>query len=103
MEFEEDYLRVKYIKVLINKVLCNKETNYRIILNHIICMANVFQGEATAKILFTEFDEEAWGLLCTLLVFLNLMPEKLTGINGKTLYICSMNIDKNFLERLREL
>ena len=103
LEFEEDYLRIKYLKVLIYKLLQNKNVNLRIIINHIICLSNVFPGEATSKILFTELDEDAWNTLGTFLVFLKLMPEFIEQINTKSIELSKIDIDHNLLEKLESL
>jgi hypothetical protein len=63
----------------------------------------VFPGESTAKILFVEFSESSWNALATILIYLSLMPPILTEINGKTIYLSSISIDNNLLEKLKEL
>jgi len=103
LEFEEDYRRIKYLKTLLNKYLNNKKINVRILINHIICINNVFPGEATARILFVENDETTWNALATLLLYLSLMPHYLSGINGKYISLSSLSIDTNLLETLKEL
>ena len=100
-EFEEDYLRVKYLKMMLNKLVNNRETNMRIIVNHIICLSNVFPGEATAKILFSEFDPSMWNILCTFLVYLNLMPQTTMRINNNPVTLSKLGIDFNLLEKLK--
>lgn len=103
LEFEEDYLRIKYIKTLLYKYLNNKKINIRILINHIICIHNVFPGEATSKILFTELSDSSWNVLATILLYLSLMPHEITGINGRTITPSSISIDSNLLEKLKEL
>lgn len=103
VEFEEDYLRIKYLKTLLYKYLNNKKINIRILLNHIICIHNVFPGEATARILFTETIEDSWNALATLLVYLSLMPPVIKGVNGKNITLSNLSIDTNLLETLKEL
>lgn len=103
LEFEEDYLRIKYLKTLLYKYLNNKSINIRILLNHIICIQNVFPGEATAKILFVELSETSWNVLATILIYLSLMPPEIRGITGKTITLSSISIDNNLLEKLKEL
>lgn len=103
LEFEKDYQRVKYLKTLLYKYLNNKKINIRILLNHIICLHNVFPGDSTAKILFTELSENSWNALATILVYLSLMPHMIVGINGKTITLSSISIDNNLLEKLKEL
>lgn len=103
LEFEDDYLRIKYIKTLLNKYVNKKKINIRILLNHIICIQNVFPGEATANILFVEMEEATWDALATILVYLSLMPNKLTGINGRHVLLSSIELDTNLLETLKDL
>jgi len=102
-EFESDYKKVRHIKVLLNRYLNNKRVNVRLIINHLICMSNVFPGEATAKILFTEFNQAAWNIITTFLVFLNMMPEDQFIINGVLLCPNGFTIDDNLLQTLKEL
>lgn len=102
-EFEEDYGRVKSLKTLLNKHIKNKQPNVRIIINHIICIANVFPGNATSLILFTDFDRSIWNVLATFLFYLNLMPEAPFKVNGSFISINELSIEENLLERLRTL
>lgn len=101
-EFEEDYARVKFIKVLLSKYLNNKKVNIQMVLNHIICLNNVFPGW-TAKILLAEVDKTYWNLLATFLIYLNLMPIDDFWINGKRINVEVFELDGELLERLREL
>ena len=66
-------------------------------------MSNVFPGEATAKILFTEFDQIAWNIITTFLVFLNMLPDEQFIINGVLLSPNGFTIDDNLLQTLKEL
>jgi len=102
-EFEEDYARIKSLKTLLNKYLNNKNPNIRIIINHIICISNVFPGETMAVILFTDYDESIWNVLSTFLVFLNLMPIHALNVKGKIINPSEFCIDINLLEKLRNI
>jgi len=101
-EFEEDYLRVKSIKALLSKYINNKKVNMRMILNHIICLNNVFPG-GVAKILLAEFNKETWNLLATFLVYLNLMPIDDLCVDGERISIEEFQLDGAILEKLKEL
>ena len=85
-EFYEDLLILKYIKKLFRKY---KETGVfeaprlRLALNHIIIFYNVFKPESATRILFFKLEPELHSTLKTFLVFLNLMPAIVHGINGK--------------------
>lgn len=101
-EFEEDYLRIKSLKVLFSKYINNKKVNLRIVLNHIICISNVFPG-ATATILFAETNPEYWDLLATLLYYLNLLPVEDIKINGAPISLSGFTLDGRVLQALQEL
>lgn len=74
LEFEEDFDRLKYIKILLNKIQNNKELNIRILLNHLISFTNVFRSPAAIQILFFNNDEDTWVTLATSLHWLKRLP-----------------------------
>lgn len=73
-EFEDDLLRIKYLKRLLRKYRQTGELKERLILNHVIILANVFGVEATTNMLFYKIDKEDYPLLKTILIYLNYMP-----------------------------
>lgn len=101
LEFEDDYKRIKYIKSLVNKYLNNKPVNLRILINHMICLANVFPKGGTAVILFAELEESTWGILATFLIFLSLLPERINNIRGQDIISESISYDENLLNMLQ--
>lgn len=102
LEFEEDYNRVKFIKSLLSRYINNKNVNMRMILNHIICLNNVFPG-LVSQILLAEIDPELWNIIVTFLVYLNLMPVDDFLINGNLINVEDFNLDGKVLEKLKEL
>lgn len=82
-EFEEDLHRVKYIKRLFKRYRTTGELKERLILNHIIILTNVFGIIPSVRILFYKLDEKDYTILKTFLLFLNFMPDIVSGINGK--------------------
>ena len=74
-EFEDDMKRFKYLKRLVRKYDTSKEFKARLIINHIIILANVFGIDAASTLLFFKIDKQHWSLLKTILIFLNYMPE----------------------------
>jgi hypothetical protein len=102
-EFEADIRRTKYIKKLIRKYNITQDLKERLILNHIILLSNVFGPEPTTKILFFKFDVDDYGILKTFLIYLNMMPDIITGINGKNIHSDDILIDMNVANKLREL
>lgn len=76
-EFEDDLRRIKYVKRLFRKYKQTGEFKDRLILNHVIILANVFGVEATTNMLFYRVDKEDYPLLKTILIYLNYMPSRL--------------------------
>ena len=74
-EFLDDMKRFKYLKRLFRKFDTTKELKSRLIINHIIVLANVFGIDAATTLLFFKIDRQQWSLLKTFLVFLHYMPE----------------------------
>ena len=74
-EFDDDMNRFKYLKRLFRKYDTSKELKSRLIINHIIVLANVFGIDAATTLLFFKIDRQHWPLLKTILVYLHYMPE----------------------------
>lgn len=102
-EFEADIRRTKYIKKLIRKYNITKDLKERLILNHIILLSNVFGPEPTTRILFFKFDADDFGILKTFLLYLNMMPDVIIGVNGNNIHSSDILIDMNVANKLREL
>ena len=102
-EFESDIKRTKYLKRLFRRYKTNKSPKERLIINHIILLNNVFGPKVTARILFYKIDERDYDILKTFLLYLNIMPDVIEGINGKTFYSAEISVDMSVAERLRDL
>lgn len=102
-EFENDIKRTKYIKRLIRKYKSSKVLNERLILNHIVLLDNVFGHEATVRILFFKLDDSEYNVLKSFLVYLNIMPDIVHGINGKNLRASEIATDLNILNILDQI
>jgi len=74
-EFLDDMKRFKYLKRLFRKYDTSNILKVRLILNHIIVLANVFGVDASSTLLFFKLDKKHWPMLKTFLVYLNYMPE----------------------------
>ena len=74
-EFLDDMKRFKYLKRLFRKYDTSKVLKIRLILNHIIMLANVFGVDASSTLLFFKIDKKHWSILKTFLVYLSYMPE----------------------------
>ena len=93
-EFEDDLKRFKYLKRLFRKYDTSKEFKSRLIINHIIILANVFGVDAATTLLFFKIDNQHWSILKTILIFLNYMPEN---------EMLDLDIDQNVMEELKRI
>ena len=108
-EFLEDFKRFKYVKRLCRRYVTASKKGQstfgseRLLLNHVMLLANVFGVSATVRILFLKCDEKLWPTLKTVLAFHRYLPETVKGINGKTIWTDRVPLDEKLLQRLREL
>lgn len=102
-EFEGDIKRTKYLKRLFRRYKVTKSLKERLILNHIILLNNVFGPEATARILFYKTDERDYDILKTFLDYLDIMPDFVYGIGGKTIVSSDLPLDMNVAEILKNI
>ena len=73
-EFLDDMKRFKYLKRLFRKYDTSGFLKTRLILNHIIVLANVFGVDAASTLLLIKIDKAHWSLLKTFMVYLNYLP-----------------------------
>ena len=102
-EFTEDMKRLNYLKRLFRRYSKHGEMRERLILNHIVVLYNIFGAEASTRILFYNTSKDDYSILKTYLLFLNLMPEKVRGINGKDVLSSDISVDMKIAEVLRNL
>lgn len=102
-EFEGDLKRTKYLKRLFRRYKVTKTLKERLILNHLILLYNVFGAEPATRILFFRIDEQDYDVLKTFLIYLNYMPDKVRGINGKDITSSDILVDMNVADILRKI
>jgi hypothetical protein len=102
-EFEGDIKRTKYLKRLFRRYKVTKTLKERLIINHIILLNNVFGPDVTARILFYRIDERDFDILKTFLLYLNILPEVVRGIRGKSIHTTEIPVDMNIAEILRKI
>ena len=73
-DFQEDLKKFKYIKRLLKRYKKTGELKTHLLLNHFICLYNVF-GDAATPLLFFKIDDDLWPVLKTFLMFLQRIPE----------------------------
>ena len=102
-EFTEDMKKLNYLKRLFRRYRKHGEMRERLILNHIVVLYNLFGPEVTARLLFFSMQKEDFSILKTYLVFLNIMPDRIFGINGKDIISSDINVDMSIANELRNL
>ncbi len=102
-EFTEDMKKLNYLKRLFRRYRKHGEMRERLILNHIVVLYNLFGPEVTARLLFFSMSKEDYSILKTYLVFLNIMPDRIFGINGKDIISSDITIDMNIANELRNI
>lgn len=101
-EFYEDLERIIYIKRVFNKYLKTNELQYRLILNHLTVLYNVFNRTAINRILFLKLDKYH-SILKPFLVMLNTLPEVVININNNNIYISNIEMDEGVIRVLRTI
>ena len=80
-EFYDDIKRFKYLKRLFRKYKATKNIKIRLVLNHVIVLANVFGVEAACILLLYKVEKMYWSYLKSVLVYLDyLYPHELNDI-----------------------
>ena len=80
-EFYDDIKRFKYLKRLFRKYKATKNIKIRLVLNHVIILANVFGVEAACVLLLFKVERMYWPYLKSVLVYLDyLYPHELNDI-----------------------
>jgi hypothetical protein len=102
-EFSDDMKKLNYLKRLFHRYRKHGEIKERLILNHIVILNNLFGPEATSKLLFFSMNEQDYSALKTFLLFLNIMPNRIRGINGKDIISSNILIDMEVADNLRNL
>jgi hypothetical protein len=103
-EFYEDYKRFKYVKRLCRRYLTSKRLSERLLLNHLIAIVNVFGPEAAVRLLFVKCDnEQSYRVLKPFLLYLNILPDIVYGIDGYDIVTGDIPIDARIVRHLAEL
>ena len=75
-DFYEDLRRFRYLKRLLFRYYQHGELRERLMLNHLICIFNVFGYEASMRMLkFKIKDQGYWSSIKTMLIYLGYVEE----------------------------
>lgn len=100
-EFNEDLNRIRYLRKLLNRYLEDDDTvNFRLIVNHIFILYNVFDSNACTSMLFFKTEKHHWEILKPILDYMNYLPEYIVDVGINTELIIS---DEKTLDQLRNL
>lgn len=80
-EFYDDLNRIKYIKRLFHKYDTKKILKYKLLLNHILILNNIFGAEGCSRILFFKLESKYYSYIKTFLSFLQILPKEIPEIN----------------------
>ena len=101
-EFLEDMKRFNYLNKLFMRYRKYDELRERLIMNHLMVLYNVFGPEAVSRLLFYKVEKEDYSALKTFLLFLNIMPDRIKGINGVDIISSYIPVDMKIASILRE-
>ena len=94
-DFHEDLRRFRYLKRLLHRYHENGELRERLMLNHVICLFNVFGFDACMTMLeFKIKEKKYWSSLKTMLLYLGYVKEN---------WRPEIPLDEKLIERLRDL
>ena len=94
-DFQEDLRRFRYLKRLLFRYHESGELRERLLLNHLICLFNVFGYDACMRMLrFKIKDDVYWSSIKTLLLYLEYVTQDFEP---------ELPIDEQIANRLRDL
>ena len=102
-EFEKDLGHFRHLKRLLRKYRNKNELRERLILNHIILLNNVFGVQSSVRMMFFSIETDLWPYLKTFLIFLDLLQDKVLGIDGRNINTVSIPLDEGIIDKLRNL
>lgn len=97
-EFNSDMKKFSYVKRLLKKHKNGKDINYRLLLNHIISLYNVFGAQPINRLLFFYCDRDSWPSIISMLSYLSILSNHIPEISNS--YLKSDPIMTRFLESL---
>jgi len=104
-EFYDDIKRFKYLKRLFSRYQDNDDLKERLILNHLITLYNVFNGDAVTRMLFYKTDERHWRILKTFLLYMQRMPKVIYHLEFHNNHVKAdmIGVDLNIADTLRKI
>jgi len=101
-EFHEDLTRIRSISRSFSRYRKTGEINERLVLNHLIVLYNVFEGEAMTKMLVFKLQNYL-EYLKPFLMLIARWPEYIEGVFEEILIGTDISMDMNLVDRLRKI
>ena len=98
-EFLEDLSRIKYVKKLLTRYAITGELKYRLIINHLMVLINVFGGENTTKMIWLKMPNHL-SYIKPFLVYLGILSDFIE-LNGQNIDTRLIVMDNTVIEKLR--
>jgi len=101
-EFHEDLTRIRSISRSFSRYRKTGEINERLVLNHLIILYNVFDGETLTKMLVFKLQSYL-EYLKPFLMLIARWPEYIDGVFDSRLIGTDISMDMKLVERLRKI
>lgn len=101
-EFHEDLTRIRSISRSFSRYRKTGEINERLVLNHLIVLYNVFEGEAMTKMLVFKLQNYL-EYLKPFLMLIARWPEYIEGVFEEILVGTDISMDMKLVDKLRAI
>ena len=101
-EFQEDLTRIRSISRSFSRYRKTGEINERLVLNHLIVLYNVFEGEAMTKMLVFKLQNYL-EYLKPFLMLIARWPEYVEGVFEERLIGTDISMDMKLVDKLRAI
>ncbi len=102
LEFQEDLNRIKYLKRLFKRYHEKGDLKERLVINHLVVLYNVFEREATTRMLVFKL-ENYLQYLKPFLVMMGYWPRTIDGIDGVNIDGEGVPVNTDVVELLRRI
>jgi len=76
-EFNDDLKKFMYIKRLLKRNSRGKELDFRLLINHIVVLHNVFNPKALCRMIYFYCDKDQWPVITSILIYLNVLVKSI--------------------------
>lgn len=101
-EFREDFKRLRYIKQLIRKYESSGILRERLILNHMVILYNVFEGESCTRMIFYKMKNHL-PVVVPFLLLLKRLPKKVLNEDNIIIHTSDIIMDQEVIKLLRKI